>query len=76
MIKEDIDLEKLKKAIVIERLRQAPPNINISFGSADGKFMNRDELIKEVKSGTALGEKIIKIQLQYLKAFKNKLLVE
>lgn len=76
MIKEDIDLEKLKKAIVIERLRQAPLNINISFGSADGKFMNRDELIKEVKSGTALGEKIIKIQLQYLKAFKNKLLVE
>ncbi|MDP1694587.1 MAG: hypothetical protein Q8L34_03535 [Candidatus Woesearchaeota archaeon] len=76
MTRENVDLEKLKREIVIERLRQAPPNINISFGSADGKFMNRDELIKEVKSGTVLGEKIIKIQLEYLKAFKTKILVE
>ncbi len=66
------EIEELKKEIVIERLRQAS-NISISFGMSDGKFMSRDELINEVKNNTKTGERIIKIQLEYLKAFKKEL---
>jgi len=74
MIKEEIDLKELKKEIAIERLRQAPPNIKISFGAGDGKFLNRDELIEQVEKDTEIGQKIVKIQLEYLKAFKRGLL--
>ena len=67
--KED-NIELIKKEIVIERLRQAPAKINISFGSSK-EFMNRDELIEQVEKETEIGKKIVKIQLEYLKAFKQ-----
>lgn len=72
---EEKDLEELKKKIVIERLRQAPPNVKISFGMSKGNFMQRDELIKNVEDNTEIGNKIIKIQLNYLKAFKEGFLI-
>lgn len=72
---EQEDLEELKKKIVIERLRQAPPNVKVSFGMSSGKFMERDELIKNVEENTEIGNKIIKIQLNYLKAFKEGFLI-
>jgi len=62
--------KEIKKEIVIERLRQAPPSVKISFGMSEGKFMDRDELIENVEKGTVLGNKIVNLQLEYLKAFK------
>ena len=66
---------EIKKEIVIERLRQAPPSVKISFGMSEGKFMNRDELIKNVEQDTDLGNKIVNLQLEYLKAFKKGFLI-
>ena len=68
------NIEEIKKGIAIERLRQAPSTIKISFGS-NGEFMNRDEMIKQVVDNTDTGKKIIKLQLEYLKAFKKGILV-
>jgi|APSaa5957512576_1039674.scaffolds.fasta_scaffold17093_4 hypothetical protein len=68
---EKEEISEIKKRIVIERLRQAPPTVNISFGMPEGKFMNRDELIKNVETNTEIGEKIVNIQLAYLKEFKK-----
>jgi len=65
------DLEELKKEIVIERLRQTPPNVKISFGMSDGRFLDRDELIEQVQNNTEIGKKIVIVQLEYLKAFKE-----
>ena len=65
------DIEELKKEIVIERLRQSPPTLKISLGSSEGKFLDRDELIQEVKNDTEIGNKIINIQIGYLRAFKK-----
>ena len=70
------DIEELKRQIVIERLRQANPNINISFGMSDGRFMSREELINEVETNTEIGDRIVDIQLEYLKAFKKEILQE
>lgn len=64
------NLEEIKKEIVIERLRQAPSTIKVSFGNS-GEFMNRDEMIKDVTNNTEIGKRIIKLQLEYLKAFKK-----
>jgi len=68
------DVEKIKKEIVIERLRQAPPNIKISFGMSNGEFMERDELIKNVNEGTDIGKNIIEMHISYLQAFKTGLI--
>jgi len=64
-------IEEIKKQIVIERLRQAPSTVRISFGASDVDFMNRDEMIDQVEKETDIGKKIIKIQLEYLKSFKE-----
>ncbi len=70
------DINEIKKEIVIERLRQAPPNVKVSFGMSEGKFLDRDELIKNVEGNTNIGNKIIKLQLDYLKAFKKGFLIK
>mgnify|MGYP001566162526 CR=1 FL=1 len=73
MTDKNQEIEELKKKIVIERLRQAPPTVKIAFGSMN-EFMNRDELIEQVEKETEIGKKIINIQLEYLKAFKKGIL--
>lgn len=69
MKKENI--EEIKKQIVIERLRQTPSTVKISFGASSGDFMNRDQMIEQVEKGTDIGKNIIKIQLEYLRSFKE-----
>jgi len=68
---EENEYKEIEKEIVLERLRQVPPTFKISLGSAEGKFMNRDDLIEEVKKESSIGEEIINIQLAYLRAFKK-----
>jgi len=70
------NINEIKKEIVIERLRQAPPNVKVSFGISEGKFMDRDELIKNVEGNTNIGNKIVELQLDYLKAFKKGFLIK
>lgn len=76
MKNKEESIEEIKKKIAIERLRQAPSNFSISLGSNGGKFMNRDDLIKEVEEETPAGENIINIQLEYLRAFKRGFLTQ
>jgi hypothetical protein len=73
---EDLSIEELEKQITLARLRQAPPTVKVSLGMSDGKFLSRDELIQQVQQDTAIGQKIIKVQMAYLKALKNNLKVE
>ena len=70
MTEKNQEIEEIKKEIVIERLRQAPPTVKIAFGSMN-EFMVRDELIEQVEKETEIGKRIVKIQLEYLKAFKK-----
>ncbi len=67
---KEISTEQLKKEIVIERLRQTPLNFKVSFGMSDGKFMNRDDLIRNIEGDTDIGKRVVQIQLAYLKAFR------
>lgn len=69
----NVKIMELEKDIVIERLRQAPPTLSISFGMSEGKFMNRDELIDNINKETEVGKNIIKIQMAYLRSFKKEL---
>ena len=68
---ENKEIDEIKKEIVLERLRQIPPNVKLSFGSKSGEFMSSDKLIEEVERNTKIGKKIIDLQMAYLKAFKK-----
>ena len=74
--KEEDLLIELKKEIIIERLRQAPPTVKVSFGMSDGRFLSRDELINEINKDTEIGRRVVNVQLAYLKAFKKGLFVK
>lgn len=70
--KEKID-EEFKK-IVIARLEVFPSDKKISIGSV-GEF-TKEEMIENVERGTDVGEKIIEIQLNYLRSLKEGILYE
>lgn len=67
--KEQIKTDDELKKIVIARLEIFPSDMRISIGSA-GEF-TKQELIDNVEKGTAVGEKIIEIQLNYLRSLKE-----
>jgi len=61
----DAEIRKL----VVERLRTLPSGKQISIGN-QGSF-SKDELIKKVELGDKLGKKMIKVELEFLRALKK-----
>lgn len=57
------------KLLVIERLKTLSSGRKISIGD-EGSF-SKDELIDHIKKGDKVGEKIIKVQMNYLRSFKT-----
>ncbi len=57
------------KQLVIARLEVLPEDTGISIGS-DGEF-TKGELIKRVEQGDEIGQKIIEVELNYLKGLKD-----
>lgn len=66
--KKKISNEEIK-ALVIERLKTLPSNIKISIGNT-GSF-SKENLIAKVRKGDAVGQKIIEVELKYLRALKK-----
>lgn len=62
------------KNLIIERLDILPPHTKIHIGSA-GEF-TKDQLIECVKEGDEIGQKIIAIELSFLRALKEGILLE
>lgn len=57
------------KQLVIERLRRIPPGKKVSIGS-NGDYTSQ-ELIKLVESNDKVGDKVIEMELEYLRSLKN-----
>ena len=62
-------IKKEVKDLIIARLEVLSPNKKISIGSS-GEF-TRDELISHVENEDDVGEKITKIEMEYLRAVKE-----
>lgn len=60
--------EEIRK-LVIARLRSLPSQKRISIGS-EGEF-TREDLIKRVEKSDRVGQKIVEIQLSYLRSLKE-----
>lgn len=57
------------KQLIIERLRRIPLGKKVSIGS-DGDFTG-EQLIKLVEDNDKIGDKVIEMQLEYLRSLKN-----
>jgi hypothetical protein len=62
-IREDV------KELVIVRLSALPPEKKISIGSYGS--LDRDEMINHVKKGDKIGQKIVQVELEFLKALRK-----
>lgn len=65
--------EELKE-LVIARIDVLPKNKKISIGSI-GEF-TKGELIERIKKGDEVGKKIIELELTFLRALKDGILLE
>lgn len=65
--------EELVRKIVIERIKAMDPHVKIALGHQQG-FLTKEELLDEVQKGTPAGEKIVAIQMRYLRALKEGLI--
>ncbi len=75
MSKDSAADEEMIRRIIIERIKAMSPNVKIALGSSGG-FLSREELLKEINDDSAIGRKIIQMQLKYLKALKEGIPVE
>ncbi|EKD99380.1 MAG: hypothetical protein ACD_22C00278G0008 [uncultured bacterium] len=62
------------RKLVIARLRSLPSGKKISIGSS-GEY-SKEELIQKVESADEIGQKIVQIQLEYLRSFKESLMLD
>lgn len=63
-----VSADEIKK-LVIARLDILPADKKMSIGSA-GEF-NKAELIAHVQKGDTIGQKIIEVELEFLRAMKE-----
>ncbi|MCK4859583.1 MAG: hypothetical protein KAS87_03375, partial [Candidatus Omnitrophica bacterium] len=62
------------KDLVVARLDVLPSDKKISIGS-NGEF-TKEELIERVKKGDEIGQKVVELEITFLKALKEGILLE
>jgi hypothetical protein len=58
------------KNLVMERLKAFPAGKRLLVGSGN-QSLDKEDLIKHVKKESKIGQKVIDIQLNYLRSFKK-----
>ncbi len=73
MNEEKVKIDPELKEIILQRILSSklPENIRISVGSMSKEPMGLQEIAEHVKKEDEIGEKIIKMELHYLKALKE-----
>ncbi|HEY4494846.1 MAG TPA: hypothetical protein VJC01_00120 [Candidatus Paceibacterota bacterium] len=71
--KREIENEDIKN-LIISRLEMLPPDFSLSLGS-DGSF-SKKELITHIEDEDEIGEKVVEIQMEYLRMLKEGLVAK
>ncbi|MCF7910332.1 hypothetical protein K9L16_01515 [Candidatus Pacearchaeota archaeon] len=58
--------EQLKQLVIARIESQISPNLKLSIGG--GKSLSKDEMIKHVMEGDEIGNQIIEVHLNFIKA--------
>lgn len=75
MSKQSKQLKEDKKKLAVARIRAIPNEFQISVGGDDS--ISRDEVIENIHSETSIGEKMVQVQLDFLRDMaRGKLYVE
>ncbi len=69
------DTQEKIKELIIARLRSAPPHLGIVIGSGQQTFSPED-VVKEIESGSKIGEEYIDLEMDFLRALKDGVLYE
>lgn len=64
-----IQYDESVKELVVARLETLPDGAVVSIGS--GQEFNKEELIKSIREGNDIGQKIIEIELSFLQSLKD-----
>ncbi|MGH9463566.1 MAG: hypothetical protein ACRD1X_20370 [Vicinamibacteria bacterium] len=73
--KKQEQLSEELKELVVARLEVLSPDKLISFGGKDGG-LTRDQLIEHVKEGDEIGRKIVDVEMTFLRALKDGVMLE
>ncbi|MBU1197198.1 hypothetical protein KJ765_01665 [Candidatus Micrarchaeota archaeon] len=57
--------DEYAKKLIIERLRNMPPNVSVSIG--DNGTYSRNELIEQVRTGSEIGLETIHVELEFIR---------
>jgi len=63
------------KDLVIERLEILPSDLKFFIGS-DGKELSKKDLIDSVKRGDDVGQQVVEMEMSFLRALKDGVLLE
>ena len=63
------DIAGQERELIIARLETLSPEM--CFSSGNSATMTRDELISHIKENDTVGKEFVKIQLEFLRAFKS-----
>ena len=69
-----MSISQQEKELVLARLEVLSPELHFSVGSSKESF-SRNEMIKQINENTDIGNDFIKVELEFLRAFKNGSLV-
>ena len=65
-----MSISQQEKELVLARLEVLSPELHFSVGSSKESF-SRNEMIKQINENTDIGNDFIKVELEFLRAFKN-----
>lgn len=68
-VQDKIQYDESVKELVLTRLETLPSGAVISIGS--GQEFTKEELIKSVREGSDVGQKIIEIEMSFLQSLKE-----
>ncbi|MEK9167934.1 MAG: hypothetical protein AAB769_01220 [Patescibacteria group bacterium] len=67
---QQINIAQKEKELVLARLEVLSPELHFSVG-ADSESFSRDEMIKQINDNTEVGKDFIKVELEFLRAFRD-----
>lgn len=65
-----MNVSQKEKELVLARLEVLSPELHFSIGSNKESF-SRNEMIKQINENTDIGKDFIKVELEFLRAFKS-----
>ena len=68
-VQDTAQYDESAKELVLTRLETLPSGTVISIGS--GQELTKEELIKSVRDGSDVGQKIIEIEMSFLQSLKE-----